>query len=464
MGAVTFYRLTQYQYDSLVTKNPDALYLTSDSRMLYVGAGNYSHGTSGKGHVIGGYAARITSYSNTNSHYVLTLGGIGNDDLDMTKFQIGAKIRINQSEDDPDSEDENILRWQERTILAVNGNAGTIEVDADLLDNESSELDYDTAFCVVESTDRDDTPSSAGDFNFVTGERASAAGSWNTVTGMAANADGISCISVGTASHAEGIGTRTLNNCCHAEGISTTASGLFAHAEGSGNTASGDSSHAEGSGNTASGDSSHAEGANTKATGRFSHAGGASSEAKADYSFAHGFHVITEAKQSTIIGVYGTLENLPENQGAFAIAGGEYESPHLPFIFRTRKKAENPEYDPELDSGHSGTDSNGNTEFIPVPAYSFQFSGRIIPETGEQNGTTAVLDHDLYSRWTIGDAVESFELRNWNDGDSGEVVFTTLPELPAEWIQCGSMENNHPVNILQIEKVANSIFCRLKFN
>ena len=55
MGAVTFCRLTQYQYDSLVTKNPDAVYLTSDSRMLYVGAGNYSHGTSGKGHVIGGY-------------------------------------------------------------------------------------------------------------------------------------------------------------------------------------------------------------------------------------------------------------------------------------------------------------------------------------------------------------------------------------------------------------------------
>ena len=154
---------------------------------------------------------------------------------------------------------------------------------------------------------------------------------------------------------------------------------------------------------------------------------------------------------------------MPENQGAFAIAGGEYESPHLPFIFRTRKKAENPEYDPELDSGHSGTDSNGNTEFIPVPAYSFQFSGRIIPETGEQNGTTAVLDHDLYSRWTIGDAVESFELRNWNDGDSGEVVFTTLPELPAEWIQCGDMTNEHPVNILQIEKVADTIFCRLKF-
>ena len=464
MGAVTFYRLTQYQYDSLVTKNPDAVYLTSDSRMLYVGAGNYSHGTSGKGHVIGGYAARITSYSSTNSHYVLTLGGVGNDDLDMSKFQIGTKIRINQSEDDPDSEDENLLRWQERTILAVNGNAGTIEVDSDLLENESSELDYDTAFCVVESSDRDDTPSSAGDFNFVIGERASSAGSWNTVIGMAGNADGISCISIGTAAHAEGISTRAMNECSHAEGIQNTASGLFSHAEGSGNTASGDSSHAEGSGNTASGDSSHAEGTNTKATGRFSHAGGCSSEANGDYSFVHGFHVIANAKQSFVIGAYGTLNDSPENQGAFAVAGGEYEAPHLPFIFRTRKKAENPEYDSELDTGHSGTDSNGNAEFISVPAYSFRYSGRIVPETLEINDSNAVLDHDYYSRWSIGNTVESLELQNWNDGDSGEVVFTDLPELPAEWIQCGSMENNHPVNILQIEKVADSIFCRLKFN
>ena len=464
MSAIQFYRLTQKQYDLLETKSPDAVYLTTDSRMLYVGNGNYSHGTSGRGHVIGGYAAKIKAYSNSGARYVLSLEKTGDDDLDMSHFHIGGKIRINLSEDDPDSDDENLLRWKERIITAVNAEAETVELDSDLLDEALTELDYETAFCVVESSDRTDTPSATGDFNFVVGERAFSCGSWNTVIGMAANADGISSISVGTASHAEGIGTKAVKECCHAEGIRTTASGLFAHAEGSSNTASGDCSHAEGSGNTASGDSSHAEGANTRAAGRFSHAGGSLSEANADYSTAHGYRVAANAKQSTVVGVYGTLEDTPENQAAFAIAGGEHDVPHLPFVFHCRKATENPEYDPELDSGHTGTDSNGNTEFIPVPAYSFQFSGRIVPETNEQTGTTAVLDHDLYARWHIGDSVESLELRNWNDGDSGEVVFSTLPPIPADWIQCGNMTSSHPVNILRIEKVADSIFCSLKFN
>ena len=464
MSAIHFYRLSQQQYDLLETKNPDAVYLTTDTRNLYVGSESYSHGTSGRGHVIGGYAAKIKSYSNSSSHYVLSLEKAGDDDLDMSRFLVGAKIRINLSEDDPGSNDENLLRWQERTITAVNAAAGTVEVNSDLLDGSTTELDTSTAFCMVESSGRTDTPSAAGDFNFVTGERAFSAGSWNTVVGTGGSADGISCVSIGTAARAEGIRTRAEKACCHAEGIGTVASGLFAHAEGSTNTASGDCAHAEGSMNYAPGDSSHAEGASNHANGRFSHAGGCLSEANADYTLVHGYRVVANAKQSTVIGVYGTLEDLPENQAAFAIAGGENDAPFLPFVFRCRKAVTNPEYDPSLDPEGTGTDSNGNAEFIAVPAYSFRYSGRIVPETGEQNAAAAVLDHDLYARWRLGNAVESIELRNWNDGDSGEVVFSTLPQLPAEWIQCGSMTNAHPVNILQIEKVGDSIFCKLKFN
>ena len=458
---LTFYRMTSKQYQSLSSKDPDGIYFLTDSLTIHTGSKNYSHGITGNGHVIGGYCAGISDYSEKDNIHRLTLKGL-DDELDMSKFSAGQKLILNI----PNSADVNNgeeLLYQSRTIIEIDAENKSLILDSSLYNTNISQLDYEQCFCMVEDKSRNDNATTDGDKNFVTGVRAHAHGSWNTVPGMAAEASGINNIASGLSSQAEGTYTTASGNSAHAEGIRTKATGMASHAEGSSTTASGDASFAGGTSSEASGDNSFVWGFNSKAQGNQSQARGMLCIATGSCATAQGYRVRTDAVKSQIFGMDGTLESAPENEGAIAFAGGSLESPEIPFLFRMRRPIDNPEYNPDLDEGNSGTDSNGESKYKSQPGFSLIYAGRIQPKTLVSDDTDFVLDHDKFSRWENNAENMSLSLKNWDDGDYGEVVFFGNLILPEEWIKHGNMTNSYPVNILQIEKIGEYVFCQLKY-
>ena len=462
MSKVQFFRLTQKQYDLLENKDPDAVYLTEDTRMVYLGSRNYSHGIHGRGHITGGYCAGISAYSEANNVFTITLMAINNDDLDMTKFQIGQPLYLNIP-DAADTENGEDLQYQTRTIQNVDANKQTITLDASIYNANVTEIVPDECFCMVNDPERDDNATTYGDKNYVTGVRAHAHGSWNSVTGMCAEASGIENIASGIAAKAQGTHSIASGNSSHAEGIKTIASGFCAHAQGSTTKATGDTSFAGGTATVASGNNSYVWGVHSTAEGDFSCVHGTNCTAKGINSTAIGYNVHAEAARCHIIGMNGKLEATLENEGAIAFAGGTWDELELPFIFRMKRAIVNPEYDAALDPEQSGVDSNGQSQHILNPAYSMIYSGRIKPVTMTSDAAELILNHDLYSRWTAEAQSVSLSLQNWEDGDYGEVVFSGELILPDEWIKCNNMTNNYPKNILQIEKIGENVFCQLKY-
>lgn len=459
---LTFYRMSHAQYAALASKDPDGIYFLTDTRHICTGTLDYSHGITGYGHVIGGCCAGVTAYSETDGVFSLTLKNLDDDDLDMTKFQVGQSLFLNIP-DDADVTNGEDLHYQVRTILTVDAENQIITLDASLLNSNITQLEPDKCFCMVEDPERLDNATSDGDKNFVTGVRAHAHGSWNSVTGMAAEASGIENIASGTSAQAQGTYTLASGNSAHAEGIQTKATGFSAHAQGSSTTASGDTSFAGGTATVASGNNSYAWGANSKAEGNLARANGVASIAAGSYSTADGYQVQTDAVKSHIIGMDGHLEASRENEGAIAFAGGTRTDKRIPFLFKMRRVIANPDYNAELDSEQSGTDSNGQDQYISQPGYSMIYAGRLTAQTLVSDAAEMVLDHDLYARWISNAQSVSLTLQNWDDGDCGEVVFSGELVLPDEWIKHGSMTNNYPQNILQIEKVGDNIFCQLKY-
>ena len=462
MSKVQFFRLTQKQYNLLENKDPDAVYLTEDTRMVYLGSNSYSHGINGRGHIVGGYCAGISAYSEANKTYTITLKAIDNDDLDMTKFQNGQTLYLNIP-DAADTENGEDLQYQTRTIQNVDIEKQSITLDASIYNKNITEIVPDECFCMINDSARNDNATTNGDKNYVTGIRAHALGSWNTVTGMCAEASGVENIASGIAAKAQGMHSIASGDSSCAEGIKTVATGFCAFAQGSTTKATGDTSFAGGTATVASGDNAYVWGVNSYAEGNCSCVHGTNSKAKGSYSTANGYNVQTDAVGSHIIGMNGHLDASPENDGAIAFAGGTWQAPKLPFIFRMKRAIVNPDYDAKLDPEQSGMDSNGHYQHITAPAYSMIYSGRIKPETMISDATELILDHDLYARWIAETPSVSLSLLNWDDGDHGEVVFAGELLLPDEWIKCGSMTNNYPKNILQIDKIGENVFCQLKY-
>ena len=458
---LTFYRVTSEQYEALNSKDPDGIYFLTDTKHICAGSLDYSHGVTGSGHILGGYCAGVSAYSETDNVYELTLKAV-DDELDMSKFTVGAKLYFNIP-NAADTENEEDLLYQKRTILGVNAAHNILTLDSSLYNANVTSLEFERCFCMVEDASRTDNATTDGDKNFVTGIRGHAHGSWNSVTGMASEASGIENIASGISSHAQGTYTTASGNSAHAEGIMTQAGGMASHAQGSNTVASGDVSFAGGTSSEASGSNSYAWGFNAKAQGNLSVAEGFSCVATGSYSTASGYRVRTDAPKSQIFGMDGTLEDTLENEGAIAFAGGDMDTPVIPFLFQMRRSVANPEYNAELDTEQTGTDSNGQDQFISNTAYRFRYAGRLQPQTLVSQESEVILDHDLYARWEVTSSAVSLSLANWEDGDRGEVVFSGELTLPEEWIQYGNMVNAYTKNILQIEKVGDQIFCQLKY-
>lgn len=325
----------------------------------------------------------------------------------------------------------------------------------------------------VADAQRQDAAFASGDLCFAPGEYSTASGAITLASGFGAQAGGVLCEARGDMSFAIGNMSVASGLVSFASGHGSNATGMFATAEGSATLASGDSSHAEGTGSESAGDSSHAGGFNSRAAGRISFAHGAMAKANADHTIALGYRAIADAKFATVIGKDGELPNSPENEAAFAIAGGEHNIPLNALTSRSRRKVGNPLF---------GQD--GEPEFVNQLGFCLSYRGHLLDYLDERtvnvtSGITAVsLDHDWFGRWRItptGSGKITFSCDNWENGDRGTLVVVNGANrvvFPASWVwisgnvplfgQVGgepaTLQSNG-YNIIIMFKIENTIFC-----
>lgn len=425
----------------------------------------------GKGHVIGGYAARITEYDESAKRVTLA------EDTDMTKFSAGATATFNWA---GTSAEEKFASAEIATVDATNR---TLTFSA-ALDGAMPDIDKNAAWVRVIDPDRDSAASAHGEYNFVSGDDAHGQGYCNSVTGVGAFASGAYNNVPGDYSEAHGVGNTVAgeNNVAfggYNTGIGGNNSVLptaqMCFTVGNGNIAKGQSQIILGCSNELTGHTCGVLGsANKDAAGASFHVMlGWGNYTDAAYTVTGGYCNRNHAKRASMFGAFGELSASAENEGAFAIGGGEKKgSERVTFIHRSRRPVLNPLYNSSKDSGNTGTDSDGNAKYLAEMGASTEYAGTLKPMSKTvtvTDGGTLEFDPGEFSRYILtGSGSVTLGVSDaMADGDSIQIVLDTskvTPTFPAGWVTLGVDVTTLPgLYVLEIAKVGTTIFYKTLF-
>lgn len=425
----------------------------------------------GKGHVIGGYAARITEYDESAKRVTLA------EDTDMTKFSAGATATFNWA---GTSAEEKFASAEIATVDATNR---TLTFSA-ALDGAMPDIEKNAAWVRVIDPDRDSAASAHGEYNFVSGDDAHGQGYCNSVTGVGAFASGAYNNVPGDYSEAHGVGNTVAgeNNVAfggYNTGIGGNNSVLptaqMCFTVGNGNIAKGQSQIILGCSNELTGHTCGVLGsANKDAAGASFHVMlGWGNYTDAAYTVTGGYCNRNHAKRASMFGAFGELSASAENEGAFAIGGGEKKgSERVTFIHRSRRPVLNPLYNSAKDTNSTGTDSDGNAQYLAEMGASTEYAGTLKPMSktvAVTDGGTLEFDPGEFSRYILtGTGSVTLGVSDaMADGDSIQIVLDTskvTPTFPAGWVTLGVDVTTLPgLYVLEIAKVGTTIFYKTLF-
>ena len=427
----------------------------------------------GKGHVIGGYAARITEYDESAKRVTLA------EDADMTKFSAGATATFNWAGTSASAEE----KFASAEIATVDATNRTLTFSA-TLDGAMPDIEKNAAWVRVIDPDRDSAASAHGEYNFVTGDDAHGQGYCNSATGVGAFASGAYNNVPGDFSEAHGVGNTVAgeNNVAfggYNTGIGGNNSVLptaqMCFTVGNGNIAKGQSQIILGCSNELTGHTCGVLGsANKDAAGASFHVMlGWGNYTDAAYTVTGGYCNRNHAKRASMFGAFGELSASAENEGAFAIGGGEKKgSERVTFVHRSRRPVLNPLYNSSKDSGNTGTDSDGNAKYLAEMGASTEYAGTLKPMSKTvtvTDGGTLEFDPGEYSRYILtGSGSVTLGVSDaMADGDSIQIVLDTskvTPTFPAGWVTLGVDVTTLPgLYVLEIAQVGTTIFYKTLF-
>lgn len=423
--------------------------------------------------ISGGYPARIVGADDVAG--TISLVSIDNDPIDPDKYTVGANVYLahNPLLNDPYFfEIAGIQTVYEEDGVTVSGVVLTVTIpDGFVMPTIDETL---PAVAIVNDAACDTTSQAEGQGNVVAGESASSNGSYNLVVGLG--------------SHSFGVGNSLMGAFLMNTGSSNMLDGESIRVDGTGNkgkgkfiTIIGNSNDLDGQGLFAFGDSINLNGIDGMAIGRMitmsdcnlSVAIGTQLNVTAKSSVTAGYQLTNDADHSMLIGRYGELADSPENKGAFVVAGGDTGDPKEIFSVRSRKKVENPLYNPVNDPEGTGVDSDGEPQYVDEPAARSEFAGQLKPKTQTitlAGAQTVTLDADQYSRVMLagaGSATLVLKADAWKDGDKCELVFDTnsvTPVIPAAWKMPDIDLTTEPqLYVLEIAQVGETIFVAVKY-
>lgn len=457
-----------------VTRKQMKAYIADELEKIGAG-GTGGNGTvgdvTGKGHVIGGYAAMIIAYDEAANRVTLA------EDTDMSKFSAGATATFNWA---GTSAEEKFASAEIATVDATNR---TLTFSASP-DGAMPDIEKNAAWVRVLDPDRDSAASAHGEYNFVSGDDAHGQGYCNSVTGVGAFASGAYNNVPGDYSEAHGVGNTVAGENNVAFGGNNTGIGgnnsVLPEAQmcftvGNGNVAKGQSQIILGCSNELTGHTCGVLGsANKDAEGASFHVMlGWGNFTDAAYTVTGGYCNRNHAKRASMSGVFGELSSSAENEGAFAVGGGEKKgSERVTFIHRSRRPVLNPLYNSSKDSGNTGTDSDGNAKYLAEMGASTQFAGTLKPMSKTvtvADGGTLEFDPGEFSRYILtGSGSVTLGVSDaMADGDSIQIVLDTskvTPTFPAGWVTLGVDVTTLPgLYVLEIAKVGTTIFYKTLF-
>lgn len=459
-----------------VTRKQMKAYIADELEKIGTG-GTGGSGTvgdvTGKGHVIGGYAARITEYDESAKRVTLA------EDADMTKFSAGATATFNWAGTSASAEE----KFASAEIATVDATNRTLTFSA-TLDGAMPDIEKNAAWVRVIDPDRDSAASAHGEYNFVTGDDAHGQGYCNSATGAGAFASGAYNNVPGDYSEAHGVGNTVAGENNVAFGGNNTGIGgnnsvlptaQMCFTAGNGNIAKGQSQIMLGCSNELSGHTCGVLGsANKDAEGASFHVMlGWGNFTDAAYTVTGGYCNRNHAKRASMSGVFGELSSSAENEGAFAVGGGEKKgSERVTFIHRSRRPVLNPLYNSSKDPGNTGTDSDGNAKYLAEMGASTEYAGTLKPMSKTvtvTDGGTLEFDPGEYSRYILtGSGSVTLGVSDaMADGDSIQIVLDTskvTPTFPAGWVTLGVDVTTLPgLYVLEIAKVGTTIFYKTLF-
>nr|DAH68593.1 MAG TPA: tail repeat-like protein [Caudoviricetes sp.] len=459
-----------------VTRKQMKAYIADELEKIGTG-GTGGSGTvgdvTGKGHVIGGYAARITEYDESAKRVTLA------EDADMTKFSAGATATFNWAGTSASAEE----KFASAEIATVDATNRTLTFSA-APDGAMPDIEKNAAWVRVIDPDRDSAASAHGEYNFVTGDDAHGQGYCNSATGVGAFASGAYNNVPGDFSEAHGVGNTVAGENNVAFGGNNTGIGgnnsvlptaQMCFTAGNGNIAKGQSQIMLGCSNELTGHTCGVLGsANKDAEGASFHVMlGWGNFTDAAYTVTGGYCNRNHAKRASMSGVFGELSSSAENEGAFAVGGGEKKgSERVTFIHRSRRPVLNPLYNSSKDSGNTGTDSDGNAKYLAEMGASTEYAGTLKPMSktvAVTNGGTLEFDPGEYSRYILtGSGSVTLGVSDaMADGDSIQIVLDTskvTPTFPAGWVTLGVDVTTLPgLYVLEIAKVGTTIFYKTLF-
>lgn len=427
----------------------------------------------GKGHVIGGYAARITEYDESAKRVTLA------EDADMTKFSAGATATFNWAGTSASAEE----KFASAEIATVDATNRTLTFSA-TLDGAMPDIEKNAAWVRVIDPDRDSAASAHGEYNFVTGDDAHGQGYCNSATGVGAFASGAYNNVPGDFSEAHGVGNTVAGENNVAFGGNNTGIGgnnsvlptaQMCFTAGNGNIAKGQSQIMLGCSNELTGHTCGVLGsANKDAEGASFHVMlGWGNFTDAAYTVTGGYCNRNHAKRASMSGVFGELSSSAENEGAFAVGGGEKKgSERVTFIHRSRRPVLNPLYNSAKDTGNTGTDSDGNAKYLAEMGASTEYAGTLKPMSKTvtvTDGGTLEFDPGEFSRYILtGSGSVTLGVSDaMADGDSIQIVLDTskvTPTFPAGWVTLGVDVTTLPgLYVLEIAKVGSTVFYKTLF-
>ncbi len=423
--------------------------------------------------ISGGYPARIVDADDVAG--TVSLVSIDDDPLDPAKYTVGATVYMahNPIMNDPSSfEITNVQTVYEDDGVTVAGVVLTVTIpDGFAMPTIDEEL---PAVAIVNDDDCDTTSQAEGQANIVTGESAGSNGSYNLIAGLGSHAFGVGNSLMGTFLMATGSSNMLDGESIRVDGTANKGKGKFI-------TIAGNSNNLDGQGLSAFGDMINIDGIDGMAIGRnitmsdcnLSIAIGTQLNVTAKSSLTVGYQLTNDADHSMLIGSYGELADSPENKGAFVVSGGDTGDPKEIFSVRSRKKVENPLYNPTLDPEGTGTDSDGEAQYLAEPAARSDYAGQLKPQTQTvtlTEDTTVTLDADQHSRVMLagtGTATLALKADAWQDGDKCELVFDTnsvTPVIPAAWSMPDiDLTTDPQLYVLEIAQVGTSIFVAVKY-
>lgn len=457
-----------------VTRKQMKAYIADELEKIGAG-GTGGNGTvgdvTGKGHVIGGYAAMIIAYDEAANRVTLA------EDTDMSKFSAGATATFNWA---GTSAEEKFASAEIATVDATNR---TLTFSASP-DGAMPDIEKNAAWVRVLDPDRDSAASAHGEYNFVSGDDAHGQGYCNSVTGVGAFASGAYNNVPGDYSEAHGVGNTVAGENNVAFGGNNTGIGgnnsVLPEAQmcftvGNGNVAKGQSQIILGCSNELTGHTCGVLGsANKDAEGASFHVMlGWGNFTDAAYTVTGGYCNRNHAKRASMSGVFGELSSSAENEGAFAVGGGEKKgSERVTFIHRSRRPVLNPLYNSSKDPGNTGTDSDGNAKYLAEMGASTEYAGTLKPMSKTvaiTDGGTLEFDPGEYSRYILtGSGSVTLGVSDaMADGDSIQIVLDTskvTPTFPAGWVTLGVDVTTLPgLYVLEIAKVGTTIFYKTLF-